>query len=156
MADLRKWKHTGGYEVGETLPTIQDEDNGKVLGVSEGQYALVNGGGGGGAEPLIVDLVTEQSEDERSTYLDETGKNIYDAYLAGTPVIIKQAEVPVGEGINVDYYVPLERVGHTVVGEQNSYLFRVYIPSLDASGDFYAYGDDESPTYAGGDSGGEG
>ncbi|MBR0144333.1 MAG: hypothetical protein IJM21_09195 [Clostridia bacterium] len=60
---LKQWKYTNGYEPYETLPEVNSEDNGKVLGVSNGAYALVNGGGGGGSVELFV-----------VTYDPETGK----------------------------------------------------------------------------------
>ena len=66
---------------GTKLPEPTPDDNGKVLGVADGAYALVSGGGGGGAEPLIVNLVYGDT-----TYLDKTYAEIKTALLAGTPV----------------------------------------------------------------------
>lgn len=80
----------GGYEpfIGNyglvpqpPIPEPDADDNGKVLGVADGAYALVNGGGGGGAEPLIVNLVYGDT-----TYLDKTYAEIKTALLAGSPV----------------------------------------------------------------------
>ena len=78
---LKQWKYTNGYEPYETLPEVNSEDNGKVLGVAEGHYDLVSGGGGGSVEPLIVNLVYGDT-----TYLDKTYAEIKTALLAGTPV----------------------------------------------------------------------
>lgn len=75
---LKQWKYTNGYEPYETLPEVNSEDNGKVLGVSEGQYALVSGGGGGGAEPLIVNAT--------ETGIDATYNELKAAILAGRQV----------------------------------------------------------------------
>ena len=66
---------------GTKLPEPTPEDNGKILGVADGAYALVSGGGGGSAEPLIVNLVYGDT-----TYLDKTYAEIKTALLAGTPV----------------------------------------------------------------------
>lgn len=164
MADQFTLQHGGSDQFLEqwgivpqpAIPFTTPDDNGKVLGVSNGQYALVSGGGGGGVTPLIVEMVTEQSADESVTYLNETGKNIYDAYLAGTPVIIKQPEVPVDVDVYCDFYVPLQSIGLVIISEQNNYSFMFYNSETADSVVFYAYGDDVKPTYSGGDSGGGG
>ena len=75
---LKQWKYTNGYEPYETLPEVNSEDNGKVLGVSEGKYALVSGGGGGGAEPLIVNSI--------ESGIDASFNEIKTALLAGKPI----------------------------------------------------------------------
>lgn len=58
----------GGYEpfIGNyglvpqpPIPTPESTDNGKVLGVSEGQYALVSGGGGGESNVVVTPLYVE-------------------------------------------------------------------------------------------------
>lgn len=75
---LKQWKYTNGYEPYETLPEVNSEDNGKVLGVAEGQYALVSGGGGGSVEPLIVNAT--------ETGIDATYNELKAAVLAGKAV----------------------------------------------------------------------
>ena len=74
---------------GTKLPEPTPEDNGKVLGVSEGQYALVSGGGGGGSSGLVVHV---QRVDD-SAILDKTWQEIWDAYTAGTMVVILDAVI---------------------------------------------------------------
>ena len=32
---LKQWKYTNGYEPYETLPEVNSEDNGKVVGVAD-------------------------------------------------------------------------------------------------------------------------
>lgn len=66
---------------GTKLPEPTLEDNGKVLGVSEGQYALVSGGGGGGsAEPLIVN--------SSETGIDATYNELKAALVAGKTIYL--------------------------------------------------------------------
>jgi hypothetical protein len=84
----------GGYEpfIGNfgvvpqpPIPEPDAEDNGKVLGVSDGSYALVNGGGGGGSEPFIVNIADEGDYEA----LDATWAEISIAYNAGIPVYLR-------------------------------------------------------------------
>lgn len=63
---------------GTKLPEPTPDDNGKVLGVSEGQYALVSGGGGGSVEPLIVTI--------GDNGIDATYNEIKSAVLAGRAI----------------------------------------------------------------------
>lgn len=81
----RTFKYTYGYEPYETLPPVSAEDNGKVLGVSDGSYALVNGGGGG-AEPFIVNynINTGGIDASYNQLLSAvlSGKNVYLLYEA--------------------------------------------------------------------------
>ena len=79
---LKQWKYTNGYEPYETLPSVSSEDNGKVLGVSEGQYALVSGGGGGSNEPLIVNC------DINTGGIDASYNQILSAILSGKNVFL--------------------------------------------------------------------
>lgn len=89
---LKQWKYTNGYEPYETLPEVNSEDNGKVLGVAEGNYALVSGGGGSSA--LVVDFAYVDGGDyDKYLKSSETGENIVDAYESGTMVIFKLPEV---------------------------------------------------------------
>ena len=64
---------------GGGLPTIEEGDDGKVLTVSSGEAVWASGGGGGGAQPLICVSV--------ESVFDKTFGEIYDAFMAGTPVI---------------------------------------------------------------------
>lgn len=83
---------------GTKLPEPTPEDNGKVLGVSEGQYALVSGGGGGGSvEPLIVTLTTAGA----TTTANKTWKEIHDAAISGKSVIGRS--VSTDEGVTRTY-----------------------------------------------------
>lgn len=85
---LKQWKHTNGYEPYETLPEVNSEDNGKVLGVADGAYALVSGGGGGGsAEPLICEVEYSES----ASTLNKKFSEIKTAYLGGALVLLKMS-----------------------------------------------------------------
>jgi hypothetical protein len=79
---LKQWKYTNGYEPYETLPEVNSEDNGKVLGVSSGQYALVNGGGGS------VGLVVNETFSGSIGTLDKTYAEIKAAFASGGSVVI--------------------------------------------------------------------
>ena len=86
MADQFTLQHGGSDQFLEqwgivpqpAIPFTTPDDNGKVLGVSEGQYALVSGGGGGSVEPLIV-------TDTDGT-IDATYNEMKTALLAGKTV----------------------------------------------------------------------
>ena len=108
MADLRKWKHTGGYEVGETLPTIEEGDNGKVLGVSEGQYALVSGGGGGGSTPYFVEDTVHDPGSEVLT-LNKKYSEILNAFLNGEHIVLKLATL---EGFEYECLIAINDSGN--------------------------------------------
>lgn len=62
MADQFTLQHGGSDQFLEqwgivpqpAIPTPESTDNGKVLGVSDGAYALVSGGGGGGESNVVV------------------------------------------------------------------------------------------------------
>lgn len=91
----------GGYEpfIGNyglvpqpPIPEPESTDNGKVLGVAEGAYALVSGGGGGSAEPLIVNSTEtgiDVSYNEVKTAL-LAGKTIYLLMVNGEDVFYSQ------------------------------------------------------------------
>ena len=85
MATIKEWKHTNGYEVGETLPSVSPDDNGKVLGVSDGAWAVVSGGGGG-ASGLVVHA--NYDDNTNVTTLDKTWQEIWDVFSAGGNVVI--------------------------------------------------------------------
>ena len=96
MADQFTLQHGGSDQFLEqwgivpqpAIPTPESTDNGKVLGVSGGQYALVSGGGGGGTvEPLIVTIDVPESG---ATVLDKTWSEIHEAFVAGIPVYAVQ------------------------------------------------------------------
>lgn len=98
MADQFTLQHGGSDQFLEqwgivpqpAIPFTTPEDNGKVLGVSEGQYALVSGGGGGSVEPLVVEAIhsiDEETEDETVTF-DKTFSEIKTAYESGRPVFV--------------------------------------------------------------------
>lgn len=116
---LKQWKYTNGYEPYETLPSVSSDDNGKVLGVADGAYALVSGGGGGSAEPLIVNLVYGDT-----TYLDKTYAEIKTALLAGTPVYCLKDDTSHSYGYTEFTYGTIRNIiEHTseIAGEQSHY-----------------------------------
>jgi hypothetical protein len=114
----------GGYEpfIGNfglvpqpPIPEPAAEDNGKVLGVSNGSYALVNGGGGGGGtvEPLIVTPITENE----STHLDKTFAEIESAYLSGQNVLLKMEVYQSHDEQTQIFYYPLVQLYEVVNDE---------------------------------------
>ena len=86
---LKQWKYTNGYEPYETLPSVSSDDNGKVVGVADGAYSLVSGGGGGSNEPLTLN--NTYTGEEGYTTIDKTFAEVKSAYLNGTPIILKKA-----------------------------------------------------------------
>ena len=121
MAEIKEWKHTNGYEVGETLPPVTPEDNGKVLGVSDGAWGVIEQSGGGGSEPLIV-TVTYAYEDGTATYTcNKTWKEIHDAYLAGTIVLFYE-HIEFDPGDDQDSYVAISTITSGVSGGDSYYL----------------------------------
>lgn len=72
----------GAYE----LPSVTETDNGKVLGVENGAWSVVNGGGGGG---MLIVNATKTSSSGNTYILDKTWQEIHDAFLS-IPVIIHQ------------------------------------------------------------------
>jgi hypothetical protein len=86
----RTFKYTYGYEPYETLPPVSADDNGKVLGVSNGSYALVNGGGGGGSTPYFVEDTVHGTEGATIT-LNKKFSEILNAFLNGEYIVFKQA-----------------------------------------------------------------
>lgn len=86
----------GGYEpfIGNfglvpqpPIPEPAAEDNGKVLGVSDGSYALVNGGGGGGTG-MVVDVTV--GEDDES-FINCPSDELYEAFNSGTNIVVRDA-----------------------------------------------------------------
>lgn len=70
-----------GIEDAYELPAVTETDNGKVLGVENGQFGLVDGGSGGGT--LVVNI----NETGDVYTLDKTWQEIFDAYLMRGAVI---------------------------------------------------------------------
>lgn len=107
-----------GIEDAYELPAVSDSDNGKVLGVEDGAWSLVNGGGGG---MLVVNMTMVDSGESNTAnqlrgvvqpcyVLDKTWQEIYDAFMAGTTVILKhEFGADVGVGL-------LPEVGHNGSG----------------------------------------
>ena len=85
-----------------SLPEIEEGDNGKVLGVADGAYSLVSGGGGGSVEPLIVTLTQREDDgfDSDAAYNDIKG-----ASTNGNPVVIKNLIADVGEYYTTSYEI---------------------------------------------------
>ena len=135
MATIKEWKHTNGYEVGETLPSVSSDDNGKVLGVSDGAWAVVSGGGGGGSEPLIVGVT-----DNGSQYvLDKTFSEIVDAFMAGTPIIVNSLS-------EEDFAGLVTSIGYSVYEEEYSNM-KIAVASAGAGNGFVAYSADDYDGY---------
>lgn len=93
----------GGYEpfIGNyglvpqpPIPAPESTDNGKVLGVSEGQYALVSGGGGGGGALFSMTDDDYDSETGIFTSSSFTAQDVLDAYFSGSPVLIYFPKTP--------------------------------------------------------------
>ena len=92
------------------LPEIEDGDNGKVLGVSGGQYALVNGGGGG-SSGLVVHMTWDAHAEV--SVLDKTWQEIWDAFSSGSSVVIVEDEL---EGYALACVVTaMSEEGYTIV-----------------------------------------
>ena len=73
-----------GIEDAYELPSVTETDNGKVLGVENGAWSVVNGGGG-----VLVVNATKTSSSGSTYILDKTWQEIHDAFLS-VPVIIHQ------------------------------------------------------------------
>ena len=113
----------GGYEpfIGNfglvpqpPIPEPAAEDNGKVLGVSDGSYALVNGGGGGGTvEPMIVN--NEIPSGGLNYALDKTYDEITSHIANGGQVIVKTVTGTDGDSQeSYDYIVNYTMAQHVV------------------------------------------
>lgn len=86
------------------LPAIEEADEGKVLGVSDGKWAAIDvpsDGGGSGGGVLVVGLTYN---DETGRYAaDKTAGEIYEALTAGTTVQFWQTEHQEQEGFPENY-----------------------------------------------------
>ena len=136
MATIKEWKHTNGYEVGETLPSVSSDDNGKVLGVSDGAWGVIEqSGGGGGSEPLIVGVT-----DNGSQYvLDKTFSEIVDAFMAGTPIIVNSLSVEEFAGL-------VTSIQYSVYEEEYSNM-RIGVASASAGNGYVGYSADDYDGY---------
>ena len=132
MATIKEWKHTNGYEVGETLPSVSSDDNGKVLGVSDGAWAVVSGGGGGESG-----LVVKLTEEDGTYTADKTAAEIYAA--AQTALVFAMYDL---DGTSFFYGIPLN-----ISKNNNGYIFWY---QFDDDGIFYiqltAQNDDDYPS----------
>lgn len=72
-----------GIEDAYELPSVTETDNGKVLGVENGAWSVVNGGGG------VLFVNATKTSSSGSYILDKTWQEIHDAFLS-VPVIIHQ------------------------------------------------------------------
>lgn len=137
---LKQWKYTNGYEPYETLPSVSSDDNGKVLGVAEGQYALVNGGGGGGgSEPLIVTVTYAYEEGKATFTCNKTWKEIQDAYIAGTIVLFYEHN-DYDQGDYQDSYAAIPGISNGVSDGDSYYL----INTMDGR-QYYASAENDYP-----------
>lgn len=78
-----------GIENAYELPAVTETDNGKVLGVENGQFGLVNGGSGG--QVMVVPFMREYDGQENTystqvTYADI--ESMYARYIGGTPCMV--------------------------------------------------------------------
>lgn len=105
----------GGYEpfIGNfglvpqpPIPEPDAEDNGKVLGVSNGSYALVNGGGGG-STPYFVEDTVHDPEGATIT-LNKKYSEILNAFLSGEYIVFKHATP---DGFNYNCLISLNDMG---------------------------------------------
>lgn len=97
------------------LPAVTETDNGKVLGVENGAWSVVNGGGG----TLVVNVTITSSESGTSMTLDKTWQEIYDASLTCSVVarVVQQNQV----GVSFWRYAPLEALAHNPSASSNAY-----------------------------------
>lgn len=75
----------GAYE----LPSVSASDNGKVLGVENGQFGLVNGGSG--EQVMVVPFMREYDgqKDNYSTQVTYADiESMYTRYIGGTPCMV--------------------------------------------------------------------
>lgn len=144
----------GGYEpfIGNyglvpqpPIPAPESTDEGKVLGVADGAYALVNGGGGGGGALFSMTDDDFNSETGIFTSSSFTAQDVLDAYFSGSPVLIRFPETPYnGEtilsllsasklmtgtsGEPVFDFTTNNAISYTTVEEENQHMqFSVYI-----------------------------
>ncbi len=78
-----------GIENAYELPAVTETDNGKVLGVENGQFGLVNGGSG--EQVMVVPIMSEYDGQQmiystQVTYADI--ESMYTRYLEGTPCMV--------------------------------------------------------------------
>jgi hypothetical protein len=126
MAEFKKISETEVVEAPEENDTLLLISNGEVKQVSAAAFAAA--AGGGGAEPIRL-INTNTSGYYGNNYTLEDGSpipsNLYDLYLAGTPILIASCE---------DLY---HRCWFTVIGarlwagsgESYDYYFYDYINS---------------------------
>lgn len=119
----RTFKYTYGYEPYETLPPVSAEDNGKVLGVSEGQYALVSGGGGGGTSGMVVD---EPVGEDNVPYIDCPSSELYEAFNNGTHIVVR------GSSSGATFLMQLCTVLHSTQDGNDMYTF--FVERVDLTG----------------------
>lgn len=110
------------------LPAIEEADEGKVLGVSDGKWAAIDvpsdGGGSGGGGVLVVGL----SVNEFDVYTaDKTAGEIYAALTSGVDVIWEYTEHG-SEGDNFYYETTVFRTISYIYGQEDgitAYQFAV-------------------------------
>jgi hypothetical protein len=93
-------------EVGGTqLPSPTASDNGKVLGVDNGEYKLVEQSGNSSA--LVVNIVADKgSSGQDIKRLDVTARQLIDAYEQGTIVEYRGVESSEFEGVIYKMIIP--------------------------------------------------
>lgn len=133
----------GGYEpfIGNyglvpqpPIPEPDAEDNGKVLGVSNGSYALVNGGGGGGS--VIVPVIPES--ETLSLIAQIENKELYELYISGTTVLFEDDRTT-----RVSYVTVIAANYDT---EYNEYVF--VVAGENGTTAYFGEGDTGNPTYS--------
>lgn len=81
------------------LPAVTETDNGKVLGVENGQFGLVNGGGsGGGADTPFVINVSDIDYENYTAVVDKTYAEALAAFNAGQPFLVVEETADIQYG----------------------------------------------------------
>ena len=115
---------TGIYDANEAsasafAPDITNPQDGDTLVYNATQQKWVNGAGGGGS--LVANGTVDATDPSNvSITLDKTAGEIYEAFLAGSPVIVKV----VGSGESTVFQIIY--VGFTEAISSGNYIFRCY------------------------------
>lgn len=118
----------------QLLPTVSPADNGKLLGVAEGAWTKVDGGGGATVTNVVI------SEDSENHYLTSnvTAKTLYDAMKSGIVYAIQK------ENDEIVFITPIYYALHN----DRYYEFNInYYEEYSVSAvSLYAISDDDYPS----------